>query len=69
VGQRRVGIVDRLVLADDATQLLGELAGAGLQRRVFQHFAGLDRVGGSEEDQERQQRRDPSPHGGEDVRP
>ena len=49
LGERRIGIVDRLVLADHAAQLLGERAGARLERRVFQDFVGLDREGGSAE--------------------
>ena len=43
VRQRRVGIVDRLVLADHAAQFLGQRAGTGFQDRVRQHLLGLDR--------------------------
>ena len=43
VGQRRLGIVDRFVLAHHAAQFLGQRAGARFQRRVRQHLVGLDR--------------------------
>jgi hypothetical protein len=46
VGQGRAGVVDRLILADDAAQFLGELAGARFERGVVQHLAGLHGVGG-----------------------
>src|SRR5271165_3648617 len=39
--ERRVGIVDRLVLADQAAQLGREHAGARFQRRVLHHFVRL----------------------------
>ena len=42
-GQRRVGLVDRLVLAHQATQLPPDGAGARLQGGIVQHLAGLDR--------------------------
>ena len=45
LGERRVGIVDRLVLADEAAQLRRDLPGAMLQGRILQHLVGLDGVG------------------------
>ena len=42
LGERRVGIVDRLVLADEAAQLGRQAAGARLERGVLQHLVGLD---------------------------
>ena len=41
-GERRVGIVDGLVLADDAAQMLAEIARPRLLRRVGQDLVGLD---------------------------
>ena len=39
--QRRIGVVDRLVLADHAAQLLRQRAGARFERGVFQDLVGL----------------------------
>src|SRR5262249_61123750 len=43
VRQRRIGVVDRLVLTDHAAQLFRERAGAGLERGVRHHLVGLHR--------------------------
>ena len=40
--QRRLGIVDRLILADHAAQVVRDRTGAGLQRRIGQNFVHLD---------------------------
>ena len=45
-GELGVAVVDRLVLADETAQLLGDVAGTGFKRGVFQHLAGLDGAGG-----------------------
>ena len=58
VGEVGVGIVDRLVLADQAAQLLPDLSGAGLERRVRQLLLRLDRAGRRRQRQGQQQRRD-----------
>src|SRR5271170_2264149 len=42
MGERRIGIIDRLVLADQAAQLRREAAGARLELWIAHHFAGLD---------------------------
>src|SRR3546814_12709555 len=42
VGDLGVGGIDRLVLADDAADLGGEVAGALLQHRIVEHLAWLD---------------------------
>src|SRR5580693_10565896 len=42
MGQRRSGIVDRLVLAHHAAQFLGQRARTRLQSRIRQHFVRLD---------------------------
>src|SRR3546814_14141651 len=54
VGDLGVGGVDRLVLADDAADLGGEVAGALLQHRIVEHLAWLD----SECRRSQQQRQD-----------
>ena len=46
LGQGRVGIVDRLVLADEAAQAFGDGPGARLQRGIRQHLVGLHRMRG-----------------------
>ncbi len=51
-GERRVGIVDRLVLADEAAQFGRQRPRARLQRRVLHHFVGLHRAGGGGDQQE-----------------
>ena len=40
-GKWRLGIVDRLVLTNQATQLAGQTSRASLERRIFQHFIRL----------------------------
>ena len=45
LGERRVGIVDRLVLADETAQAFGDVPGPRLERRVWQHLVGLDGLG------------------------
>lgn len=52
--QFRVGIVDRLVLADHATKLFGNCAGAGFGFGVVQHLARVER--GKARHGERQQK-------------
>ena len=41
MGQRRVAVVDRLVLADEAAQLRRERARPRFERRIRQHLVGL----------------------------
>ena len=53
--QRRLRIVDRLVLAHHAAQLVGELAGAPLQHRVGQHLVDLNGMRGMGAKQRQQQ--------------
>ena len=45
-GERRVGIVDRLVLAHHAAQIVRQLTRPPFQHRVGQHLVGLDRERG-----------------------
>src|SRR5262249_19264546 len=45
LGERRIAIVDRLVLADHAAQLLRESPRPGLQRWILEHLVGLHRKG------------------------
>ncbi len=46
MGEIGIAVVDRLVLADQAAQLLAETARAGLERRVGQTLVGQDGPGG-----------------------
>ena len=55
-GERRVGIVDRLVLADEAAQLGRQGPRARLERGVLHHFVGLHRAGGGGDQQEARER-------------
>ena len=57
-GKRRVAIIDRLVLADEATQAGGDVACALLEPLVGQHFVGLHRKGTRRETQKAQQGRE-----------
>ena len=64
VGEVGVGIVDRLVLADQAAELLRERPRALLERRVGQHLvrAGRGPDLRREQRREQQQEREPAPH-------
>ena len=55
-GQRRVGIVDRLVLAHEAAQLLRQRACARLEGGILQHLVGLNGAGGGASDRQQQER-------------
>jgi hypothetical protein len=61
VGERRVGIVDRLVLADHAAQTLRDRPRACLQRRIFQDFVGRHRECGRRQRHEQENERE-APH-------
>ena len=45
-GQGGVAVVDRLVLADEAAQILADLAGSRLEGGVAQHLVGQHGAGG-----------------------
>ena len=45
LGERRLRVIDRLILADEATQLGGKRPRARFQRGIGEDFVGLDRTG------------------------
>ena len=58
LGERRFGIVDRLVLADETAQAFGDVPRPRLERRIWQHLVRLDGLGRKrgEVDRHREQR-------------
>ncbi len=52
LGERSVGIVDRLVLTDETAQLRGDRPRPRFERRIGQHFSWRDRVSDEGEQKE-----------------
>ena len=53
-GERRIGIIDRLVLADEAAQVCRQVAGAGFERRIGKNLVRLHGVGRTREREPRE---------------
>ena len=62
-GQRRVGIVDRLVLADQTAQPARDRAGAMLEGRILEDLVGLDRMRSRQREHESDESEEQAPHG------
>src|SRR5215472_3921981 len=62
VCKRRVGIIDRLILANQATKLLADMTRARLERRIAQLLVRQDRLGGRRKQQARDEENDDASH-------